>query len=137
LSYMFCQAIAFIELFGAALLSFHAAFFGWLALFVLFAIAAFTSADIRRGFQRHEQSIAPQRACVGWRLAVIALVATCGILVITAGLFLILPRTARAAAMLFPGAPHIIGFSNAIDLGTFGQITKDNRPVMHILSYSR
>ncbi|MDQ1469425.1 MAG: protein-glutamine gamma-glutamyltransferase [Bryobacterales bacterium] len=135
--YLYTAAVAFMELIGAALLSFQPSFFGWLALYILFAIAAFTSAEIRRGFERNEVIVHPARATVSWRLAVVTGAATCGILIITAGLFLIVPRTARAAAMLFPNAPRLTGYSNFVDLGGFGEISRDTRPVMHVLSYSR
>ncbi len=135
--YLYTGVVAFIELIGAAMLSFQASFFGWLALYILFAMAAFTSAEIRRGLERSEQTVQPPNGRVGWRLAVVASIATCGILVVTAGLFLIVPRTARAAAMLFPNAPHLTGFSNVVDLGVFGEISKDTHPVIHVLSYSR
>jgi hypothetical protein len=135
--YLYTGIVAFIELIGAAILSFQAGFFAWLALYILFAMAAFTSAEIRRGLERGEQIVSPPGARLGWRLAIVAVTATAGILVITAGLFLIVPRTARAAAMLFPNAPHVTGFSNVVDLGAFGEISKDTHPVMHILSYSR
>jgi len=135
--YLYTASVAFLELIGAALLSFQASFFAWLALYILFAIAAFTSAEIRRGCERHEAIVQNAKAGVGWRLAVVTLAATFGILLITGGLFLLVPRTARAAAMLFPNAPRLTGYSNVVDLGGFGQVSKDNRPVMHILSYSR
>jgi transglutaminase-like putative cysteine protease len=135
--YLYTGAIAFIELIGAALLSFQATFFAFLALYILFAIAAFTSAEIRRGFQRSDQIVCSPDGRVGLRLATVAGAATCGILVVTAGLFLIVPRTARAAAMLFPHVPHLTGYSNVVDLGQFGEIGRDTRPVMHVLSYSR
>jgi protein-glutamine gamma-glutamyltransferase len=135
--YVYTGVISFIELVAAALLSVQSSFFAYLALYVVFAIAAFTSAEIRRGFQRHEHAIPPSGARVAWRLAVVALMATCGILVITAGLFLIVPRTARIAASLFPNAPRLTGFSYAVDLGGFGKISRDDRAVLHILSYSR
>ena len=135
--YLYTGIVAFIELIGAAILSFQAGFFAWLALYILFSIAAFTSAEIRRGLERSEQTVSPPGARVGWRLALVACTATAGILIITAGLFLIVPRTARAAALLFPNAPHLTGFSNVVDLGAFGEISKDTHPVMHVLSYSR
>jgi transglutaminase-like putative cysteine protease len=135
--YAYTGAISFVELIAAAMLSGQSSFFGYLALYVVFAIAAFTSAEIRRGFQRHDQHAAPPRVHMTWRLAVVAVTATCGILVITSGLFLIVPRTARMAAMLFPGTPRLTGFSNVVDLGGFGRISRDDRPVLHILSYSR
>jgi transglutaminase-like putative cysteine protease len=135
--YMYTGAVAFLELIGAALLSFQASFFGWLALYILFTIAAFTSAEIRRSVQRSRNTAYPASTPrMGWRLTMVACMATGGILALTAGLFLLVPRTARAAAMLFPNAPHLTGFSNIVDLGTFGEISKDNRPVLHVLAYS-
>jgi transglutaminase-like putative cysteine protease len=135
--YIYTASVAFLELIGAAMLSFQASFFAWLALYILFAIAAFTSAEIRRGFERSELIVQPAKARVGWRLAVVTVAATFGILIITGALFLLVPRTARAAAMLFPNAPHLTGYSNVVDLGGFGEISKDSRPVMHVLSYAR
>jgi hypothetical protein len=135
--YLYTGGIAFIELVGAAVLSFQASFFAFLALYILFAIAAFTSAEIRRGFERSQQIVYSPDGRVGFRLATVAMAATCGILFVTAGLFLLVPRTARAAAMLFPHVPHLTGYSNVVDLGQFGELGKDTRPVMHVLSYSR
>jgi transglutaminase-like putative cysteine protease len=136
--YVYTGVVAFLELIGAAMLSFQASFFGWLVLYILFTIAAFTSAEIRRSVQRSRRTAYPAGSPrMGWRLTFVACSATCGILAITAGLFLLVPRTARAAAMLFPNAPHLTGFSNIVDLGTFGEISKDTRPVLHVLAYSQ
>ncbi len=136
--YAWTGVISFVELISAALLSTQSSFFAYLALYMVFAIAAFTSAEIRRGFQRHKPQVAtPPAARLSWRLALVAVTATCGILVITLGLFLIVPRTARMAAMLFPNAPRLTGFSNVVDLGGFGKISRDDRAVLHILSYTR
>lgn len=135
--YAYTGVISFIELIAAALLSTQSSFFLCLALYVVFTIAAFTSAEIRRSMERHKQAVAPARGRIGWPLAAVAIASTGGILVITAGLFLLVPRTARMAAMLFPGNPRLTGFSNVVDLGGFGKISRDDRPVMHILPYSR
>lgn len=135
--YVWTGIISFVELISAAMLSASSVFFAWLALYVVFAIGTFTSAEIRRAFERHERHVAaPARARVGWRLAVVAITATGGILVITLGLFLMVPRTARMAALLFPNTPRLTGFSNIVDLGGFGRISRDDRPVLHILSYA-
>ncbi len=103
--------------------------------------AAFTSAEIPEAgpVQRRERQVAtPPHARVAWRLAVVAITAAGGILVITLpGLFLIVPRTARMAVMLFPNSRRLTGFSDVVDLGGFGKIGRDDRAVMHVLSYSR
>jgi transglutaminase-like putative cysteine protease len=135
--YVYAGVISFVELIAAALLSVQSSFFGYLALYVVFAIGAFTSAEMRRRFQNNANAVSPARARIGWRLSVVAVLATCGILVITLGLFLIVPRTARMAAMLFPNGPRLTGFSNVVDLGGFGKISRDDRAVLHVQSISR
>jgi transglutaminase-like putative cysteine protease len=61
------------------------------------------------------------------------LVVSAGILVITAGLFFFLPRTARAAFQhLVSHRYHLAGFSNRVILGEIGEIKKENTPVMHV-----
>src|ERR1022692_2395752 len=50
--YFFMATIAFLELLAAAILSTNSNFFLFLALYLLFAMAAFTSAEIRRSMQK-------------------------------------------------------------------------------------
>jgi hypothetical protein len=136
--YGYVGIIAFLELLTAALLSFRATFFAWLALFVFFAIAAFTSSEIRASLRRFEPSAPQPGIRFTWRLAALTCAAAAFTLALTCGLFLLIPRTARAAALWFPYAPHgITGFSDRIDLGRFGDIVKDDRPVMRVRPYSR
>jgi transglutaminase-like putative cysteine protease len=130
--YLYTGSLAFVALIGAAVLSTQLRFFLWLALAILFSLGVLTSAEIRRGFQRDQRARANART--GWMLGVLVGCAACGILVLTAGLFLIVPRTARAAATLWPNHRYS-GFTNSIDLGHFGPVTKDDRPVLHIHSY--
>jgi transglutaminase-like putative cysteine protease len=70
------------------------------------------------------------------RLAVLAVFLFAGILMMTAGLFFVLPRTARAALERFvPQRYHLPGFASEITLGQIGQIKQSSAPVMHIRSY--
>ncbi|HWD97396.1 MAG TPA: DUF3488 and transglutaminase-like domain-containing protein, partial [Bryobacteraceae bacterium] len=135
--YGYVGIIAFLELLTAALLSFRASFFAWLALFVFFAIAAFTSSEIRARLRRFEPSAPQPGIRFTWRLGALTCAAAAFTLALTCGLFLLIPRTARAAALWFPYASHgITGFSDRIDLGRFGDIVKDDRPVMRVRPYS-
>ena len=134
--YLYIAAISLIELAGAAMLSFRVGFFGWLALYILFVIGAFMSAEVLRAMRRSARVIYPEWGRTGLRLAGVTAEATFAILVITAFLFLLVPRTARAAAVLFPHVPRLTGYSNVVDLGGFGEIGRDTRPVMHVLPYS-
>jgi len=137
--YLYTGSLAFVALIGAAALSTQIRFFLWLALAIVFGLGVLTSAEIRRGFQRNARAIATSGARTGrrtgWTLAFLVGCSACGILALTAGLFLIVPRTARAAAMLFPNSPRLTGFTDSIDLGRFGPIATDDRPVLHIHPY--
>ena len=133
--YLYTGSLAFVALLGAAALSTRISFFLWLALAILFGLGVLTSAEIRRGFQRNVRSVPPASARTGWRLAFLAAAAGAGILVLTVGLFFIVPRTARAAAMLFPNGERLTGFTNFIDLGRFGPIANDDSPVLHVHPY--
>jgi hypothetical protein len=132
--YLYTGAISLLALIAAAFLSAQPAFFGWLLLYVVFAIGVLTSAEIRSELGRHPQPAPAPKAGIVWRLAAVACGATAGILLTTAIIFLLIPRTARAAARLLPNTPRLTGFSNRIDLGGLGKIARDTRAVMHISS---
>ncbi len=54
---------------------------------------------------------------------------------LTAGVFFVLPRTARAAFQRFvPERYHLPGFSNEVTLGEIGEIKQSSAPVMHVFS---
>ncbi len=134
--YCYVGIIAFFALLTAALLTARASFFPWLALFIFFAIAAFTTSEIRRGVRRFGIG-AGGAARLTWRLAGLAGLAAILTLALTAGLFLFIPRTARAAASWLPAGPRAFtGIADHIDLGRFGDIVKDDRPVMRVRPYS-
>ena len=138
--HLYTGAISFIELISAALLSVQPGFFLWLAIYVVFAIAALTSAEMKRALARSGNNgpVSPSiRPDLNWRLGVLALGSACGMLLITAVLFLLVPRTARMAARVLPRSPRLTGFSNVVNLGGFGRISRDDRPVLYVLSYSR
>src|SRR5271166_4342191 len=95
--YLYTAVIAFLELLAAAILSINFNFFLCLTLFLLFAIAALSSGEIRRAMRK-----APTTSRAGLkhfhsRLALLAAWIALGILTLTAGMFFLLPRTADAA----------------------------------------
>jgi protein-glutamine gamma-glutamyltransferase len=137
--YLYTAVIAFLELLAAAILSIEINFVFFLALYLLFAIGALSSGEIRRSL---EKSAATPRGSLGSfhpRLALVSVLATLGILVITGGLFFLLPRTAEAAfSRLMAHRRYLLpGFSNQVTLGQIGEIKEESRPVMHIAIYSR
>jgi len=134
--YFFMATIAFLELLAAAILSSNSNFFFFLALYLLFAMAAFTSSEIRRSMQKPQTVARSGLRRFHPRLAALTAVITFGILALTAGLFFMLPRTADAAfRRLVNKRFYLPGFSNQVTLGEIGEIKTTSRPVMHVWSY--
>src|SRR5215471_43354 len=134
--YAYLKTIAALELLVAAVMPASFGFFAYLALFLLFTIATFAAGEVRRAART---STAPVRAgfrSFGRRLGVLCFALCGGILILTAGLFFVLPRTARAAISHFgPGRYHLPGFTSEITLDEIGEIKQSNRAVMHVKSY--
>ena len=134
--YTYVKMIAVLELLAAAVLSARVSFFGYLALFVLFAIASFASGEVRRSTQLRRAVVRNGLRAFPRRLGALAGFLFVGILMMTAGMFFVLPRTARAALERFvPERYHLPGFSNSVTLGEIGEIKQSSAPVMHVRSY--
>jgi transglutaminase-like putative cysteine protease len=131
--YLFVAAVAFIELLAAALVSSNSTFFICLAAYLLCAVAALSASEVRR-LGKPELIVARAGSSeASVRLAALSAVMTVGILVLTAGLFFILPRTANAALrFLVSNRYHLTGFSNEVMLGDVGELKSDSRVVMHV-----
>ncbi len=134
--YVYTAAISLMELVAAAMLSSSLSFFAYLAIYMVCAIAAFTSAEMRRAMAKQGNVATTASARVGPRLAVLTAFLTAGILALTLGLFVVLPRTANVAYRRWiPAGRHLTGFSNEVTLGQLGEIQNDSRPVMHVKPY--
>ena len=132
----YLKAIAGLELIAAAVLSEGLSFLGYLAVFVLFAIATFASGEVRRAAGAHVVVSRGGLKAFSWRLGVVSSCLFGGILFMTVCLFFVLPRTARAAFERFaPARYHLTGFSNNVTLGEIGKIKQSSAPVMHVRSY--
>jgi transglutaminase-like putative cysteine protease len=135
--HLYTAVIAFVELLAAAILSVNFNFFLFLALYLLFAIAALTSGEIRRSMRQAAATARSGLKRFHPRLALLSTLAALGILALTAGLFFLLPRTAEAAfSRLISHRFHLPGFSSQVTLGEIGEIKTTSRPVMHIRIYS-
>ena len=136
--YLYTATIAFLEILAAAILSASLNFLLFLGLYLLSAIAAFTSAEIRRAMQKPHQIARSGLRLFHPRLAGLAAFVTAGILILTAGLFFLLPRSANATlSRLISHRMHVPGFSNEVTLGQIGQFKNDSSAVMHIRPNSR
>jgi transglutaminase-like putative cysteine protease len=135
--YTYLKLIAGMELLAAALLSIHLSFFAFLATFVLCGIATFSAGEMLRAMRSGSLTVAPNRS-LSPRLTGFSLLLFAGILCMTAGLFFVLPRTARAAFQRFvPQRYHLPGFASQIALGQIGELKQNSAPVMHIRSYDQ
>jgi transglutaminase-like putative cysteine protease len=140
--FTYVKAIAAMALLAAAVLSVSLAFFAFLTVFLLFTVATLSSGEVVRatrlfiseGETRRALSRSGLRAFPR-RLGILSFGLFGGILVLTAGVFFVLPRTARAAFQRFvPERYHLPGFSNEVTLGEIGEIKQSSAPVMHVFS---
>ena len=130
--YFFVKLLAFLELVAATLLSSNISFFVFLTLFIVFGVATFCCQEIRRSSQRPGR-IATANLNFHSRLAALTATITIAIVLMTGGLFVLLPRTAQAAfRSLVPDKFHVTGFSNEISLGQIGRIQQSATPLVHI-----
>lgn len=135
--YLYTSAIALVELVAAAMLLVNLNFFVFLAIYLVCAIAAFMSAEIRRSLQKAGRVAHGHQIRFSPRLSVLTALTTAGILALTSGLFIMLPRTANAAFRhMIPARYHLTGFGSEVTLGQIGEIQKDSRAVMHVRPFS-
>src|SRR5580704_4627026 len=135
--FTYLKILAALELLAAAILSTSLSFFGFLALFMLFAIASFSSGEVRVSTQKQRVIVRGGLRAFPRRLGVLAIFLFVGILAMTSALFFVLPRTARAALERFvPARYHLPGFANEVTLGQIGEIKQSSTPVMHIHRYA-
>lgn len=131
--YFFVKLIAFLELLAATLLSDNLSFFVFLTLFMIFGVATFCCSEIRRSSQLSDVCVIGIPSFHG-KLAGLTAGVTAGIIVLTGGLFFLLPRTARAAfRSLVSERYHLPGFSSEITLGQIGELKQQSTPVLHAL----
>lgn len=131
--YFFVKAIAFLELLAACVLSSSFNFFLFLALFLLLGVATFMSSEIRQALERVTAGTTDRAQGTGRRLAGAVFSVSVGILTMTAILFFLLPRTARAAFQhFFHNRYHLTGFSNEVNLGEIGEVKQQSTPVFHV-----
>jgi len=131
--YAFLRIIAFLELLSASVISANLNFFIFLAIFLIFAIGTFTAIEIRRSASRTSVVVRAAEVSVSTRLWSLTVGLALGILVMTCGLFFLLPRTARAALQhLVSSRYYVTGFANEVHLGGGGPIEERSTTVMHI-----
>jgi protein-glutamine gamma-glutamyltransferase len=131
--YTYIKIIAFLELLAACLLSGRLNFFAFLAMYLVFAVGAFSSSEIRSAARKPVRVVRAGFKGLPLRLAALGLFISFSVLALTGGLFFFLPRTARAAFRhLVSERYHLPGFSNEVMLGQLGEIKPQSTTVMHV-----
>ena len=130
--YAYLKLIAVLELVAAAMLAVNLAFFLFLALFLLFTVAALASGEVRQSAGLPETVARAGQRGFGRRLTVTSLVLSASILIMTAGMFFVLPRAARGALSRFaPQGQFLPGFAEKVSLDEIGRIQQSSRVVLH------
>jgi len=130
--YLLLKAVAFLELLAASVLSTSLAYFVCLVLFLLSAVATFASHEVLRG-GAGRQVVARRSGAFGRRLGALTVAVLAAIVLITLGLFFVLPRTAQAALeQLMPGSRRVSGFASEVTLGQLGELRRNSAAVMHV-----
>ncbi len=93
--YAYLKLVAALGLLSAAILSVNMSFFVFLALFLLFTIGSLASGEVRRSVRLPRTPARAGSRGLERRLALLSAVLFTGILALTAGMFFVLPRTAR------------------------------------------
>jgi hypothetical protein len=125
--------IAFLEILAASVLSTNLTFLLLLVPFLAASLAALASSEIRRSMRGREVVRAGTPA-IGRRLGLLTAVSATAILLLTGALFFVLPRTARSALeRLLPVSQRVSGFAPEVELGRFGVIVSNRKPVLRAL----
>src|SRR5580704_14459348 len=131
--YLYLKIIAFLELLAACILSSSINFFLFLILFLLLGVAMFASSEIRKSARRRALTAKVSERALSYRLVGLVCFVSLAILVVTSGLFIFLPRTARAAFQHFVSHKyHLAGFSGEVNLSQTGEIQREDTPVLRV-----
>jgi transglutaminase-like putative cysteine protease len=129
--YLHLGMIAFLELLSAAVLTSSPAFLGFLGLFLVLAVAARASYEIRGGAATARRPVEPR--AVGTRLAAVSLALAAGIVPLTLALFFVVPRVAIAYLSRLPSSGEtVVGFSDGVNLGDTGPLRPSTSTVLRV-----
>ena len=131
--FRFVQTLALLQMLAAAL-SASVYFLVFLASFVMFGIATLAGAEVlRSGGKPHQVIVRTGLHSFGWRLTGLTFFIASTIVVIAAGMFFILPRSAHAAFQhLAPYRAQFPGLSNVVTLGAIGEIQQNDSALLHV-----
>ena len=136
--YFYLGILAFLHILVASMFIGSVMYLGLLFLFIVIAILTYTSFEIwtncESGARVAEDFGALKSRHLGRRLMALAGVLGLAVLILSAGLFVVFPRTLGISSL--PGLRGAFrqGFADEIDLGATGTLALDDNPVMHVES---
>ena len=130
--YRFVQTLALLQMLAAAL-SASVYFLVFLASFLMFGIATLAGAEVLRSGSKQPVIVRSGLQSFGWRITGLTFFIASTIVVIAAGMFFILPRSAHAAFQhLAPYRTQFPGLSNVVSLGAIGEIQQNDSALLHV-----
>ena len=136
--YFYLGILAFLHMLLASMFIGSVMYLGLLFLFIVVAILTYTSFEILKNCESSarvaEDFGALSSRHLGRRLTVLAGVLGLAVLILSAGLFVIFPRTLGISSLPGLRGDFRLGFADEIDLGATGTLALDDSPVMHVES---
>ena len=130
---VYLAALAFAQMLAAATLTVNTSFLFYFALFLLLAIATFTSFEIKRARDRVPDTPPLPSPKLASALTATSTAICGGTVVLAALLFFVIPRGSRGYFSAFGRADdRMTGFSENVELGAIGQIKRSSAVIMHI-----
>jgi hypothetical protein len=134
--HVYLAVLAFLSVLAAAILTVDTVFLIAFAVFLLLAVATFTSMEVRRSAaaaDNRAQEAGTTAARVPRYFSVTAAILLVLILVATVVLFFFLPRlSAGYLSALAPRSDLVSGFSDTVRLGDIGELQQTDMVIMHI-----
>ncbi len=125
--------LAFFMLVAAAPLTLGVGYFGVFLLFLVLGTWTLMLYHVATEAERAHGHAAGDPAGLGRDLLALSLVASGATLAMTAALFFVIPRVGQAALTLRGGVARLVsGFSDRVELGSFGEIEADASVVMRV-----
>jgi transglutaminase-like putative cysteine protease len=123
--------LAFLELLSAAVLTTSPVFLGFLALFLMLAVAARAAYEVSAA---GEATVLPAARPLSSRLAATSVALAGGIVPLTLVLFLVVPRIAVAYLSHLPASGETaLGFANEVSLGDTGRLRHSSATVLRVM----
>jgi len=135
--YFYLGVLAFLQLLAASMFVSGLEYLFVLSVFLVLSIAAYTSFEVRRRSEDgvrvvdDDGALHPRRR-LAWGLAGLSVGLSTGIVILSLGLFLVLPRVPGEAPVSPLRGDYSVGFLDKVDLGLTGSLSPDHRPVMRV-----